>query len=104
MRYYCVGCDTEIIPGIDAALYVTCFCGTYLTKLPDFETPEQYEKRTGKKWNGAVWWRFKRNNGRWSKWQAHIEMMLVAIGINELQFLCANSPELPPDDYIPEGV
>jgi hypothetical protein len=107
MKYYCSECKSELIT--NEPISKNCrFCkGTWLELLPDFETPEQYEKRTGKKWNGAVWFRYRHSPslaaiyGEWSKWQANnpIENWREEYST---QLLCAASPEPPPDDYVPE--
>ena len=61
MKYYCPKCNCEFDIKGDQNL-ITCptvnglgdLCDKDLVKLPDYETPAQYEKRTGKQWNGAV--------------------------------------------------
>ena len=61
MRYYCNYCKSEITSDADWRRHKEdCPICRYdrdyvrsLFKIPDCETPEQYEKRTGKKWNGA---------------------------------------------------
>jgi hypothetical protein len=68
--------------------------------IPDFETPEQYKARTGKKWNGAVWFRWKLGDGSWSSWYAVTLISTKEISIKtERQILCAQSPNPPPDDW-----
>jgi len=111
MKYWCPECKSEYVVGEKPTPgYCTMLddeleddgeeCGEILVKLPAFETPSQYEKRTGKKWNGAVWQRviIGRENG-WTRWDArrypeHFK--------SENQILCAASPEPPPYDYVPE--
>ena len=83
-------------------------------KFDNFEqsylTPAQYEKRTGKKLsdNAAVWYRYFRE-------QEHAEYgwLINSLKIirdaephygGTLYYVCAQSPEPPPDDYVPEGV
>ena len=55
MRYYCKECKGTVILGegtthIKDVQFACCICtvGT-LAPLPDYETPEQYENRTGKR-------------------------------------------------------
>lgn len=69
-----------------------------------FLTPSQYEKRTGKKWNGAVWIRFETGiQNEFTEWEVYKANSYLRMGreIN-MQILCANSPEPPPDDYVTE--
>ena len=108
MKYYCPDCESEIKIGKDyeplfsESWDVHCpLCesnGENMKRIPDFETPAQYEKRIGKKWNGAVW---IRHNGEY-----------CATGLNNTTakilehsygvILCANTSESPPDNYVPE--
>ena len=94
----------------------------WMERFPDFETPEQYEKRTGKKWSGAVWYRKKiadrggiNENGDYESssnyWDIstleHLEFLFYTKNkegepLENLTILCANSSEPPPDDYVPE--
>jgi hypothetical protein len=82
--------------------FCTYFC--YIQKLPDYETPAQYEKRTGKKWNGdgAVWCRVS-SKGAWfiESYNDAVENMF-AHDFPEKQIVCAQSSEPPPDDWKPE--
>ena len=112
MRYYCPECKTEIItcPRDTECLY----CGTRMIQLPDFETPEQYEKRTGEKWNGAIWMRCNNDCGEvcgnkkiWNVYKgverAEIEICYdwKYLNGNDVDYVCANSPEPPPDNWKP---
>jgi len=111
MKYYCPECKSEYEIGetTDTCGYCTMLnendgeeCGEILIKLPNFETPSQYEKRTGKKWNGAVWYKFKHEDtGVYSIWYANT-LSSVSRRYKYVIILCANSPESPPDDYMPE--
>jgi len=112
MKYYCPECKSEYKfkdepPNTNNWCPICYFKYTnYPTEvvmklIPDFETPQQYEKRTGKKWNGAVWFRYKLcNEDKWSEWQAHNPLDTTTD--ERRQFLCATSSEPPPDDYVPE--
>ena len=102
MRYWCPECKSEI--NTEVILYERdgCpFCAYGCQeRLSDFETPTQYEKRTGKKWNGAVW--YKSITAK--EWEA-VDMTAIEIKGGYLEgyiHLCANTPEPPPDDFVPE--
>jgi len=113
MKYYCPECKTEYFIGEKlTAGYCTTeeddgeVCGEILIKLPDFETPSQYEKRTGKKWNGAVWCRplVGVDPDKFGNWMA-LEESHYKFKNQPRTYrhkLCAASPEPPPDDYVPE--
>ena len=136
-RYYCKNCGSESIEGLtqkgDKALVLCNFCKktnrhttspVKMVSIPDYETPEQYEKRTGKKWNGAVWfniWEVHKDNTLESifkitdktRWQAstlpNVERMVRDFENMKYKkldhigaLLCAQSPEPPPDDWRPE--
>jgi len=68
MKYYCKNCGTQLTvgDGLDTRDYFEdgLFCPFNIThgemeSIPDYETPKQYEKRTGKAYpdNGLVWYR-----------------------------------------------
>ena len=108
MRYYCLKCKTEVItcPRDTECLY----CGRRMIKIPEYETPEQYEKRTVKKWNGAVWFRPTLNKVcEWSCTSARLFKQYKNLpqeieGVYktpEWQVLCASLPEPPPEDWEP---
>jgi len=108
MRYWCPECKSEYTN--DDPQQDIC-CGRLATKLPDFETPEQYEKRTGKRWNGAIWFRSVLNEVcEWSCTSSRLfeqyknlpQEIDGVCEIPEWQVLCANSPEPPLSDFIPK--
>ena len=121
-RYYCKNCGSEAIKGDNArrsdAFVVYCpMCEdengneVKMTVLPDYETPEQYEKRMGKKWNGAVFTKciIKSCNKHIchnKKWRGHIYGQHICnpppCRDGQLVCFCAQSPEPPPDDWKPE--
>ena len=106
MKYWCPECKTEIIEFNELSILLrdaNCpICNTEeaLEIIPDFETPEQYEKRTGKKWNGAVWVMDMDKLLGWDIRDGRKQKVLDSFEF----ILCANSPEPPPDDYIPQEV
>jgi len=63
MKYYCKNCGSEFKTGFAKIKCPYCTKmlgitpGEMLEVIPDYETPEQYEKRTGEAYpdNGAVW-------------------------------------------------
>ena len=97
MRYYCPECKTEIItcPRDTECLY----CGAIMTVLPDFETPKQYEKRTGKRLSdkAAVWYKRKHplDGVLWG-----ISLYQNKRGSDQI-IIVVESPEPPPDDWKP---
>ena len=112
-RYYCPECKSEYTVNDD--MYAPAFCLTYkafgglcdteTVELPNYETPEQYEKRTGKKWNGAVWVKSMLDIPEVPKMWLLIRGSAVTdedLSDNDLIYLCAQSPEPPPDDWKPE--
>ena len=114
MRYYCPECKNEYNTlNFEVNWCFICKHSPTVT-VPDFETPAQYEKRTGKKWNGAVWFRYKYvddgiNGGSdWCNWhpktaeEASKSPYYSQYKSLEIQRICANSPEPPPDDYVLE--
>ena len=103
MRYWCPECKSEIIEGEDInklndACCPICNEEEALEIILDYETPEQYKKRTGKKWNGLVWWRWGAAN------KHHCKTWHYGINIEngyDVEILCANPPEPPPVDFVP---
>jgi len=115
MQYYCPECKSEIkIEFSDNPKDCFICHSDKMIKLPDFETPSQYEKRTGKRWQGAVWfgvdntWKF--NGIRRTDWDiitvqdidSRTGTKRVPAIIHNIYHLCATSPEPPPDNYVPE--
>jgi len=113
-RYYCTKCNSTIEPG-DKVSWMFAYkkdnkcpnCEELdLYELPGYETPKQYEMRTGKKWpdNGAIW--FKHRDGKpffdggiWG-----VCRYVTAKETGDKVIICAQSPEPPPDDWKPEEV
>jgi len=121
MKYYCENCETKIIlNGKDTVIFANggimnpeemfdglCpICDEEMAIVSDYETPEQYKKRTGKAYSedGLVWVRGKWiNNGTWGKWET---TYLKHIGFNRsiVQIVIADSPIPPPDNWKSAGV
>ncbi|MDR2020491.1 MAG: hypothetical protein LBQ14_06980 [Treponema sp.] len=79
-----------------------------LKNKPRWETPEQYEKRTGEPWpdDWAVYWR-NRDNGKaeWLPWfPVPLEMMKLAVvkNVGENQAVIATEAGPPPNEWVPE--
>jgi len=113
MRYWCEFCEVEFIfheRFTQEDIGIICPCCkaglSYFYKIPDFETPAQYEKRTGKKWNGALWAKGVHPELEPYEWlvvRRSIWKDEDILNNDKIIFLCANnSPEPPPDDYVPE--
>jgi len=117
MRYYCKNCLTifDFASGTKIPVeYLEkilkkqkemgikdkcCVCGSFLDRLPLYETPEQYKKRTGEKFpkNAAVY----ALNGYSNKWR------LLTYNDSEIfnttaAVVIADPPVSPPDDWRPE--
>jgi len=109
MKYYCPECRSEYVVGEKLSTgYCTMLedngeeCGEILIPIPDFETPSQYEKRTGKtlSWESAVWY-ITEDGDENTDWL--LDNYGYAKGVEGVYLiLCANSPEPPPDGYVLE--
>jgi hypothetical protein len=66
--------------------------------IPDYETPEQYEERTGKAYpdNGLVWVLFEDG-----KWEGRL-YKTIRKNSNNLFVVIADPPFPPPDGWKPE--
>jgi hypothetical protein len=105
-RYYCENCKITITykEGKDCP-----FCDNpELRALPDYETLEQYEKRTGRKWEGAIWIRCINKECAYhvhSNWIISTTRSLVDDELHkDCSFsivICANLPKSPPDNWRP---
>jgi hypothetical protein len=71
---------------------------------PRWETPEQYEKRTGEAWldNWAVYYRQK-EHGTWSGWIV-VKYSFAQRGLEDTEhvIVCATEAGPPPDGWMPE--
>ena len=122
MRYWCHECKSEINIGEDVASPDEGYCPVcsdwdmdehpaVLEEIPQYETPEQYEKRTGKKWNGAVFYRCINDDCEeveFTEWEigGYIDIdpndYPFCVGCESILAVCAQSSEPPPDDWKPE--
>jgi len=102
MRYYCPKCKSEYnTPNFEVNWCFICKHSPTVT-VPDFETPEQYEKRTGKTLSleSAVWY-ITEDGDENTDWL--LDNYGYAKGVEGVYIiLCANSPEPPPDGYVLE--
>jgi len=68
-------------------------------------TPAEYEKRTKKKWNGAIWQRCKYDPRKYWYSRSYRDF-LVEFPENQhsnFDICCALSPEPPPSDWKPRS-
>ena len=99
-RYWCKVCQTELNTEVEYDFYSCPSCqenGNYsilLEAIPEWETPKQYEARTGKKLSddAAVWYMCNTK----TTWELfyYVEAMDRAGKI-----VVANSPHPPPEDW-----
>ena len=136
MRYYCKNCGSEFKTGFKSDLtdmgtscvdddndelhfYNVCpYCDEKIVKVPDYETPEQYKKRTGKLCpdNMAVWAKCRGPNYdedcvfrsvvcmRCSITSDWCLTNMEYVSYDKCHAVCviANPPIPPPDDFTPE--
>ena len=71
--------------------------------IPLWETPAEYKERTGREWQGAVWYRLNPLTKGWNV--SNIKSLYLIFGseFKDIPILCASQPCAPPDDY-EEGV
>jgi hypothetical protein len=104
MKFYCKNRESEFKPGekVTYSADIACpLCGEIMEKLPIYETPAQYEKRTGKIFpkNRAVY----ALNSYSNKWR------LLTYNDSEIfnttaAVVIADSPMPPSDDWRPEAI
>jgi hypothetical protein len=104
MKYYCKQCGTEY--RYKCGLMETCWCKACgnddeLIYIPDYETPLQYEKRTGKAYPdmGVVFYKLG-STGSWLVGHFRGAKLMVAVEIKNI--VIADPPVPPPDDWEPE--
>ena len=114
MKYYCKNCKSEFTPGNEKLSLppvnnpsVHCpFCekkDCEFEIIPDYETPEQYEKRTGKPYpgSGGVWYREK----DWEDDGGDVWTFAIYRFVNKkwkYDVVVANPPVPPPDNWRPQ--
>jgi hypothetical protein len=105
MKYYCPDCKTEMIFAEKNPINEGCFvCDSGLfQEIPNFETPEQYEARTGEPWsdNAPVWFRLYERSGL-ADFVWGVCRYIAAKKCGDRDIVCAQGPKAPPDDWRPE--
>jgi hypothetical protein len=75
-------------------------------KASRWETPEQWEKRTGEPWpdNGAVYFQYRYTNGKFCGWQAasYLHAQVEPLFRTEKLIVVATEAGPPPDGWEPE--
>jgi len=97
MRYYCKNCESELILTKEWAGYCpACGDGEIRKPIPNYETPEQYEKRTGSLLPdyAAVWVSSKYEES----WELYYYSEAKSVRNNDL-ILCVQGVNPPPDDW-----
>jgi len=107
VRYYCKNCEAETSATKQPEHCYNyqcpiCLCAIDWDKvvIPDFETPEQYQKRTGKDLpdDGLVW--VKDGLADEQGWRA--DFFWNALDDQRGFIVCVNGPLPPPNDWRPE--
>ena len=111
MKFYCKNCKSVFEPNgwheydTKSEECPLCKAGKLVVPIPDYETPAQYEKRTGKAFpdNGAVFERLKPivNAGVSGGWNL-IQLGLRHGNDTNTDVVIADPPVPPPDDWKPE--
>ena len=108
MRVYCKNCDTETNSGTILAINddgdcELCRAAGTAELVPEYETPEQYEMRTGKKWpdNGAVWFKHRDGKPFFDSGIWGVCRYLTSKETGDKVIICAHTPEPPPDEWEP---
>ena len=112
MRYYCKNCGSEFILGPNAeciqSLSFNCPCShRRMEQIPDYESPQQYKARTGKKWAVDKWVYAKRTLNECKSWGAWFCMkygdleIVISLSPKEVKWviICVQCPNPPPDDW-----
>jgi hypothetical protein len=104
MKYYCNHCES--IFETKYTLTKCSHCYGPLVEVPDYETPEQYEKRTGEPFpeDGLVWFRHKTWKESWEHTRlCHLKTDDAEWLANNI-IVIADPPVPPPDGWKPEEV
>jgi hypothetical protein len=119
MRYYCKSCGSVFIPAPHLNAWfqdnTVDYCPICLkgrrggvdiyAAIPDFETPEQYEDRTGAPWHDdwAVWIFNQRAGTYYAADYEHAKKLREKHGLHEYPVIfCFQGPEAPPNGWRPE--
>ncbi len=108
MRYYCERCQTEIIFKETTSSIPDCpYCHDreLIIDIPNYETVEQWEKRTGEEYpdDGLVWWKVKDGLCKpCRKWEVGAYRSVIENQLHFYGMVVANPPVPPPDDWEPE--
>ena len=125
MKYYCENCETMWEPNEKTTLRYDLLCCPFcqdpkhskVSRIPDYETPEQYEKRTDKPYpdNGAVFYPngdiYAWNAGitSYKNWKEIITNLSKEAGHGDFlksaksyPVVIADPPVPPPDNWRPE--
>jgi len=108
MKYYCKNCNSKVetdesqMPVVTDHWVVCPLCSdSMIEEIPDYESPEQYEKRMGKAYpdNGVVWFRIWDVN-RFLLWDyADFSTAKEATDDSIDQIVIADPPVPPSDDW-----
>ena len=114
MKYYCKSCKSIIIPGMADELFEDAYChicGTEdsVTSIPDYETLEQYEKRTGEQvsdYTAVFQYRGDWDRGNAINWRWEIKALVSAKHTEFCKYptkyiVIADPPVPPPDGWRP---
>jgi hypothetical protein len=108
MKYYCKKCVSVFEPGVLKKIdgvYSCPMCKNTMERIPYFETPQQYEKRTGKEFpnEGAVWCWVDGYEPYWGLFRSG-EVKKTRLCVIEESAVIADPPIPPPDDWRPEEI
>ncbi|MDR0474225.1 MAG: hypothetical protein LBH43_11210 [Treponema sp.] len=113
MKYYCKNCGSEWQQEqnqrkgyIEWAETPCPFCfQVHGTKIPDYETPEQYKKRTGKPVPNdmAMWYQLDDGSGLWYLMPYGWRGRYGHNGHRIINIFIADPPVPPPDGWKLEG-
>jgi len=111
MRYYCKKCGCEIKTGINGEIFgyscpnPNCDETQGMKLIPDYETPEQYEKRTGNACldNVLAFFRWLYDDG-YGKWAFGLYKGVIEDDRYTKQVVIADPPVPPPNDWKPEEI
>jgi hypothetical protein len=105
MKFYCENCKSVFEPGVLKMIngvYHCSMCKKQMKRIPYWETPQQYEQRTGEEFSneGAVWFRPKNGSADFV-WG--ICRYITAKKCGDRDIVVADPPVPPPDGWKPEA-